>query len=78
MYTLIIVYFAYYLYTNVAKRADLLRYQLLRIGAMKRQDRRDKKKDKIFRSRKINTQFNVILPIKQIVCTSTGERGKLY
>ena len=34
----------------------------------------EEEKNKIFQSRqKANTQYNVIPPIKQIVCTSTGE-----
>ena len=37
----------------------------------------EEEKKKIFQSRqKTNTQYNMVPPIKQIVCTSTGEGGE--
>ena len=36
----------------------------------------EEEKKRYSKVEKVSTQFNVIPPIKQIVCTSTGEGGK--
>jgi len=36
-------------------------------------DEQREEKEKIYQSIEANTQFNVVTPIKQIVCTSTRE-----
>ena len=37
---------------------------------------KEKLNRRVFRNKEVNIQFNAALPIKQIVCTSTGEGGE--
>ena len=58
----------------------MLGYQLLGSAQQKKKNRIVVQHEEIRHSEveKANTQFNVVPPIKQIVCTTTEEGEKLY
>ena len=45
---------------------------------MKKKRKRREDEIRYFEVEKVNTEFNVVPPIKQIMCMSTGEGGKNF
>ena len=60
----------------------MLGYKLLGSAQRKKKSRivvqREEEEIRYSEVEKVNIQFNVVPPIKQIVCTFTGEGEKLY